>query len=127
MSLTTPSYEPVRVQLGDIGVTDSRVQTPAGSYPLRGTTWIVTNQTYVTESIPAWAIVCAIIFFIFCLLGLLFLLAKEQRLNGAMQITVQGPGFALSTYMPVYNQAAVHSINMNVDWIRGQVARLAEA
>jgi hypothetical protein len=127
MSLATAGHEQVRVQLGDIAVTDTRVHTPVGSYPLRGTTWIVTNQTYLTESIPAWAIVCAIIFFLFCLLGLLFLLVKERKLFGAMQVSVQGPGLSYSTYIPVYNQAAIYQINTNVDLIRAQVARLPNA
>lgn len=125
MSLAPQDYEPVRVQLGDISVSDTRVQTPYGRFPLAGTTWMVTNQTYVTESIPAWAIVCAILFFIFCLLGLLFLLVKERKLYGAMQVSVQGPGLAHSTYIPVYTQAAIYAINSNVDWIRGRVASLS--
>lgn len=127
MSLATPGYEQVRVQLGDIAVSDTRVHTPFGSWPLQGTTWMVTNQTYVTESIPAWAIVCAIVFFIFCLLGLLFLLVKERKLFGAMQVSVQGPGLSYSTYIPVYNQIAIYGINNSVDWIRAQVARLPNA
>src|ERR671925_2061765 len=92
MSLVPQDYEPVRVRLGDVSVSDTRVQTPYGAFPLARTTWMVTNQTYVTESIPAWAIVLAIIFFVFCLLGLLFLLVKERRLYGAMQVSIQGPG-----------------------------------
>lgn len=125
MSLAPQDYEPFRVQLGDISVSDTRVQTPYGRFPLAGTTWMVTNQTYVTESIPAWAIVCAILFFIFCLLGLLFLLVKERKLYGAMQVSVQGPGLSHSTYIPVYTQAAIYAINSNVDWIRGRVASLS--
>ena len=125
MSLATPGPEPVRVQLGDIAVTDTYVQTPAGSYPLRGTTWTVTNQTYVTESIPAYAIVLTIIFVVFCLLGLLFLLLKERKVNGAMQVSVQGPGLWHSTYIPVHNDAAIYHTNVTVDWIRAQVARLS--
>lgn len=125
MSLTTPGYEQVRVQLGDIAVTDTRVYTPVGSYPLAGTTWMVANQTYVTESIPAWAIVFAIIFFIFCLLGLLFLLVKERKLYGTMQVSVQGNGLSYSTYIPVNNSVQIFQINTTVDWVRRQVAQLS--
>jgi hypothetical protein len=123
MSVPPPGYGQVRVQLGDIAVTDTRVHTPVGSYPLAGTTWMMTPQTYVTESIPAWAIVCAIIFFVFCLLGLLFLLVKERRLYGTVQVSVSGPGLSYSTYIPVYNELAVSQISRNVDWIRYQVTR----
>lgn len=125
MSLAPQGYGQVRVQLGDIAVTDSRIHTPVGSYPLAGTTWMVTNQTYVTESIPAWAIVFAIIFFVFCLLGLLFLLVKERRLYGTLQVSVQGPRLSYSTYIPVNNQLQIIHINQSVDWIRAQVARLS--
>jgi hypothetical protein len=58
----------------------------------------VSNQTFATEVIPVWAIVLAIIFFVFCLLGLLFLLVKERRVHGAVQVGVQGPGFSYATY-----------------------------
>src|SRR5438477_3671770 len=121
MSVAQTPNEPIRVQVGDIAVTDTRIHTPLGSWPLLGTTWTMNNQTFVTESIPAWAIVCAIVFFIFCLLGLLFLLVKERRLHGAVQVGVQGPGLSYSTYIPVYNEMAVHQISRNVDWVRYQV------
>src|SRR5712692_6888264 len=124
MSLATPGYEPVRVQLGDIAVTDTHVHTPVGSFALRGTAWTVSNQTFVTQGIPAWAIVLAIVFFIFCLLGLLFLLVKERRDNGEVQVSVAGPGFSHSTYIPVYNEMAVFQVSRQVDWIRHQVAQL---
>lgn len=125
MSLAPQDYEPVRTRLGNLSVSDTRIQTPYGTFPLAGTTWMVTNQAYVTESIPAWAIVLAIIFFVFCLLGLLFLLVKERRLYGAMQVSVQGPGLSHSTYIPVNNEFQIFQINQSVDWIRGQVARLS--
>ncbi len=125
MSLVPQDYEPVGIRLGDISVSDTRVQTPYGAYPLSQTAWQVTNQTYMTESIPAWAIVLAIIFFVFCLLGLLFLLVKERRIYGAMQVSVQGPGFSYSTYIPVRGGVEIVQINNSVDWIRSQVARLS--
>lgn len=125
MSVVNAPYEPIRVQLGDLAVTDTRVHTPSGSWPLAGTTWTLSNQTFVTEAIPTWAIVFAILGIVFCLLGLLFLLVKERRMNGAVQVSVQGPGFAQSTYIPVRNEMAVFQISRNVDWIRQQVAYLS--
>ena len=128
MSLANPpQYAPIRVQLGQIACTDTHVITPAGTYPLKGTIWTVSNQTFVTSAIPAWAIICAILFFIFCLLGLLFLLVKERRVNGAVQVAVQGPGLSFSTYIPVNSEFAVFQISNSVDVIRTQVARLAQA
>ncbi len=125
MSAYQTAYEPMRVQFGDIAVTDTRVHTPVGSWPLQATTWTMNNQTFVTEAIPAWAIVCAIIGFFFCLLGLLFLLVKESRMNGAVQVSVQGPGLSYSSYIPVRNELAVFDISRNLDWVRYQVARLS--
>jgi hypothetical protein len=128
MSLTTPpQYEPIRVQLGQIACTDTRVHTPIGSYPLAGTTWTVTNQSYLSESIPAWAIVAAIVFFIFCLLGLLFLLVKERRITGSVQVSVQGPGFAYSSLIPANSEMALYQVTERVNWIRAQVAQLSRA
>jgi hypothetical protein len=127
MSLVNPpQYEPIRVQLGQIACTDTRVHTPIGSYPLAGTTWTVTNQSYLTESIPAWAIVAAIVFFIFCLLGLLFLLVKERRITGSVQVSVQGPGFAYSSLIPANSEMALYQVTERVNWIRAQVARLPQ-
>ena len=59
------------------------------------------------------------------LLGLLFLLVKERRLYGSMQVSIQGPGLSHSTYIPVNGEIQIFQINNSVDWIRGQVARLS--
>ena len=96
---------------------------PVGSFALRGTTWTVSNQTIVTQGIQASAIVLAIVLFIFCLLGLLFLLVKERRVNGAVQVSVAGTGFSHSTYIPVYNEMAVFQVSRQVDWIRYRVGQ----
>lgn len=125
MSLLPTQYEPIRVSVGQIACTDTQVHTPVGTYPLKGTIWTVTNQTYVTESIPAYAIVLTILGVWFCLLGLLFLLIKERRLNGSVQVAVQGPGFSYSTYVPVFTEVAIYQINTSVDWIRAHVAQLS--
>jgi hypothetical protein len=53
MSLAPTPNEPIRVQVGDIAVTDTRVDTPVGSWSLQGTTWTMSNETFVSESIPA--------------------------------------------------------------------------
>ncbi len=124
MSITSSQYEPIRVSLGQIACSDTQVHTPVGSYPLKGSIWTVTNQSYITESIPTYAIVLTILGVWFCLLGLLFLLIKERRLNGSVQVAVQGPGFSYSTYVPVYNEAAIYHINTSVDWVRAHVAQL---
>jgi len=127
MSLSYPQYEPIRVSIGQIACTDHQVHTPVGTYPLAGTVWTTTNQTMVTESIPTYAIVLTILGVWFCLLGLLFLLIKERRLTGSVQVSVQGPGLSYSTYVPVSDQRAIYQISTTVDWIRAQVAQLPRA
>jgi hypothetical protein len=69
--------------------------------------------------------VLAIVFFVFCLLGLLFLLIKERTLHGTMLVTVQGPGLSYSTYVPVYPERSVYEINSQVNWIQARVAQLS--
>lgn len=124
MGAAIQAHEPVRVRLGDISVSDTRVQTPVGVFPLRGTVWTVSNLSYVSEAIPTWAIVMTILTVLLCLIGLLFLLVKERRVRGAVQVSVQGPGLSYSAYLPVYNELAVFQVNHSVDWIRSQAARL---
>lgn len=93
----TPGY----LTIGDITVTETEVIVPYGRFPLSGTTWIVQDSTQVTEAIPTHAIVLAIVFSVLlCLLGLLFLLMKEQRYIGFVAVTVSGPGLYHTTYFP---------------------------
>jgi hypothetical protein len=109
----------VLVQLGDIQVTQFHVITPGGAYPLDRTTWVVTDHTTYTESIPTYAIVLAIVFALACLLGLLFLLIKERKPQGFVLVSVQGPGFSHSTQMWPGSGAYAHQ---QVGYIRTLVA-----
>ena len=117
--------EPVLVAIGDISVTGSRVFTPSGTRPLGEVSWTVTDGSVTTTSIPAWAIVCAIIGFFLFLIGLLFLLVKETTTRGAMQVTVFGPGFVHTTNIPVTSQAQVIDINARVTHARMLAAAYA--
>lgn len=83
--------DPVLFTIGDVAVTRTSVILPHGRYPLRGTTWTVHNQTYVTSSTPTWAVVLAIVGFLFvCVFSLLFLIAKESRAQGFIEVHVYG-------------------------------------
>lgn len=85
--------------IGDIVVTKDWVYVPQGRFPLRGTTWTVQDATQVNEVIPTWAIIVAIVVAIFtCLLGLLFLLVKEQQYVGFVAVTVAGEGLHHTTH-----------------------------
>jgi hypothetical protein len=116
--------EPTLVTVGDMAVTQTAVMTPSGRYSLAGTAWIVSNNTNTTEAIPAYAIVLAIIFLLACLLGLLFLLIKERRTSGFIQVSVQGPGLYHMAQIPVFQALQVMDVEQRVGYIRGLVAAL---
>jgi hypothetical protein len=110
--------EPVLVAIGDISVTQSRVFTPSGSRPVNEVLWTFNDMSQTSEVIPTWAVVCAIVFFVLCLVGLLFLLVKETRTKGSVQVTVHSPGFVHTTQIPVYSPANIADISGRVDYAR---------
>jgi hypothetical protein len=83
--------DPVLFTVGDVAVTRASVILPHGRYPLRGTTWTINNQTYLTSTTPTWAVILAIVgFFFVCVFSLLFLIAKESRVHGFIEVHVIG-------------------------------------
>jgi hypothetical protein len=84
--------------------------------------WNVSDLSTTTTGIPVWAIVCTIVFVWFFLLGLLFLLAKETKTQGVVQVTVQGPNFVHFTQIPVYHPSAVSDVNSRVNFARSLTA-----
>jgi len=113
---------PVLCTVGDISVTGTEVITPAGRIPLRHTTWMVSNMTTTSQGIPTWAIVLAIVFAVVCLLGLLFLLVKEERTTGVVQVSVQADGFFHATQIPIASRVQVADVENRVNYIRSLVA-----
>lgn len=106
------------VTVGDIACTRESVITPSGSAPISAVTWTFTDMSRTTRGIPSWAVVCAVIFFFFCLLGLLFLLVKEERTEGWAQVTVQGPNLLHVTQLPVTSPMMVADLNARVNYAR---------
>lgn len=80
----------VLLVIGAMQITATHVFTPAGPIPLASSHVSFVDQSRTTSKIPAWAIVLAIITAWFFLLGLLFLLAKEEQTEGYVSIVVQG-------------------------------------
>jgi hypothetical protein len=98
-----PPVEPHLLQIGDIGVTRSWVVTPWGYAPLARSEWFVVDRTAWTQAIPVWAIVLAILFFP---LGLLFLLVKETRATGWLEVTVRSGTLVHQVAIPAGTVAA---------------------
>ena len=111
------------VQIGDIGVDQHWVLTPSGSVPTAQVTWTVQDLTRWERVIPTYAIVLAVVTAsMTCLLGLLFLLMKEDRLTGWLRVTVQGPDFTHTTHVPVGGQAAAMDVQARVEYARSLTA-----
>ncbi|HET9893530.1 MAG TPA: hypothetical protein VFQ44_01100 [Streptosporangiaceae bacterium] len=110
--------EPVLVSIGDISVTSTTVHTPSGSCPLSEVSWNLTDMSVTSQNIPTWAIICAVVFFVFCFVGLLFLLAKENSTRGSVQVTVHGPNLGHTTMIPVISMEQVNDISNRVGYAR---------
>jgi hypothetical protein len=113
------------VTIGDIICTQHEAITPSGRAPIGQVTWSFTDLTRTTRAIPTWAIVCAVVFFFVCFLGLLFLLAKEERTEGSVQIVVQGPGMLHQLQVPVFSVMQVQDYNARVGYARSLSAAAA--
>ncbi|MBB6172865.1 hypothetical protein HNR23_002925 [Nocardiopsis mwathae] len=114
--------EPPLTTIGDITITRTEVITPSGRFPIKGSTWNVADMTHQHETIPAYAIVLAILFFLFCLLGLLFLLIKERRITGGIQVTAQGGGVVHSTMIPARDPSTMMQVMQSVNYARSLAA-----
>ncbi|MFD7914087.1 hypothetical protein ACFV30_25725 [Streptomyces sp. NPDC059752] len=118
--IPTPAYHPAApvggaaLSLGDITIVGDQIITPSGNMPLRGAMWNATDFSRTEEKIPPHAIVLAIIFFLFCLLGLLFLLMKQKTTTGYIQVTVTSGGRHHSTMIPAVDA-------YTYQWVMGQV------
>lgn len=121
MSLPHPPPLPAPPPLGwigDIAVTADHVVTPTGTVPLRGSTWTVVDGTRRSETISTTGIVLCIVFVWFCLLGLLFLLMKEQRTDGFVQVTVMNQGWSHTTWVPATGPQTYSQVVAQVSWAR---------
>ncbi|MFI8827502.1 hypothetical protein [Streptomyces sp. NPDC053431] len=100
--------------LGDITVVGDQIITPAGAMPLKGAVWNAMDMSRTEEKMPTVAVVLAIVFFLFCLLGLLFLLMKEKQTTGFIQVTVTSGGRHHATMIPATGPDTIH-------WVMGQL------
>ncbi|MFJ9245410.1 hypothetical protein [Streptomyces sp. NPDC101776] len=100
-------YGAPMLTLGDIAVNGDTIVSPAGPMPLRGAVWTATDMSRTEERIPPHAIVLAVVFFLLCFVGLLFLLMKERVTTGFVQVSVNSGGRHHSTMIPVQSREQV--------------------
>ncbi|WP_225319457.1 hypothetical protein [Micromonospora aurantiaca (nom. illeg.)] len=114
-----PTQSAVAVQIAEIMVTPPVIRTPAGVLPLAGASWYVTDYWQKEEKIAQWAIVAAILgFFCLTVFSLLFLLVKETRHYGTVQVTVNSGGHQYVARIPVTDQFQVQQLNNQVNYAR---------
>lgn len=114
---------PVIVQIAEIAVTSTTVRTPAGDIPLAGSQWQVNDYWFSQQRIPRWAIIAAIVgFCVLTVFSLLFLLVKETVMQGTVQVTVTNGTRQYVARIPVFDQAAVTTINQQVNYVRSLAA-----
>lgn len=110
------------LSIGDITVMSDAIVTPSGTMPLRGAVWTATDMSRTEEKIPAHAIVLAIVFALFCLVGLLFLLMKEKRTVGFVQVTVTSGGRHHGTMIPAMGPHTFPAVMGQVNQARSMSA-----
>ena len=118
---TSPVLDPgpVIVQIAELGVTSTVVHTPTGDIPLAGSQWQVSDYWFTSQRIPRWAIIAAVAgFCVLTVFSLLFLLVKESVMQGTVQVTVTNGTRQYVARIPVSDQAAVTSINQQVNYVR---------
>ncbi|MFB7781588.1 hypothetical protein ACWF95_02045 [Streptomyces vinaceus] len=104
--------------LGDITIVGDQIMTPSGPMPLKGAMWNATDLSRTETKIPTHAVVLAIIFFLFCLLGLLFLLMKEKTTTGYVQVTVTSGGRHHSTMIPAADASTYPWVMNQINYAR---------
>ncbi|MEU5302125.1 hypothetical protein ACH4YO_24360 [Streptomyces noursei] len=118
LPIQPPQAMGLALALGDIAVNGDTIVTPAGPMPLKGAVWTATDMSRTEERMPTHAVVLAIVFFFFCLLGLLFLLMKERITTGFVQVTVNSGGRHHSTMVPVQSREQVMFVLNQVNYAR---------
>ncbi|MFF0612520.1 hypothetical protein ACFYUD_28025 [Nocardia tengchongensis] len=106
------------IAIGDIAVSEGVINTPSGSFPLRGAVWTATDMSQSSERTPPYAIVLAILFLPFCFLGLLFLLIKQKVTAGYVQVTVNSAGRFHSAMIAVQNESTFPMVMHQVNYAR---------
>lgn len=93
------------VQIGSIRVTNGTVYMQYGQFPLKGSRWHIDHYWETRRELPTWAIVAMCVTVIFCLVGLLFLLVKEDVTTEYARVVVAYGDGGCTTLVPIMGQA----------------------
>lgn len=115
---------PPLVTIADASFGPDWYSTPGGLYPLRNAQLNVSDLSRTESRTPTWAIVLAVLGFLFFLLGLLFLLVKEQVTTGVIQVTIHNGQNFHTTAIPVNSPQAVADVHGRVNYVRQLVSFL---
>ncbi|MBD0860873.1 hypothetical protein IA539_06570 [Gordonia sp. zg691] len=127
-----PFYDPAAaalpeqplVVIGDITCTQHYVITPSGTFPIAGSQWEVTDMSVSSEQMSQTGLVLALVgFFLVCFLSLLFLLMKERRITGHIQVRVRGAGGGMHvTNIPATSPWTMSEVSGRVYYARNLAA-----
>lgn len=115
---------PVIARFGSIEVTATTVRAPSGVFPLHGSVWRCFDYWRTERVTPTWAIAAAVLgFLVVPFVSLLFLLVKEHRTVGVLQVCAWDGTHQHVVDLPVGNPVQARAIEHQV----GYVAALARA
>jgi hypothetical protein len=111
--------EPVVARFGRITVTDTVVRTSTRVFALRGSVWRTFDYWQRRRVTPDWAVVLAVLgFFVVPFVSLLFLLVKEERVSGVLQVAVWDGVRQHAVDLPVRSPVELRNWRRQVDYVR---------
>ncbi|KQO97722.1 hypothetical protein [Leifsonia sp. Leaf264] len=114
---------PFLVSIGNVHATQFHVVTPSGSWPIADVNVSTTDQTVVTTHTPAWAVVMVVLFIWFFFLSLLFLLAREVRVSGYVQVVIQAGGQSYVEQVPISSSSQRADVFNRVTYPQSLIGR----
>ncbi len=120
-----PASDPIVFSIGEISVSQHWVVTPDGNAPIAGSKWMLRDNTNEEIKVPTWAIVlCVLTALETCGLGLLFLLVKERKMTGTLEVSVRAGDLEYFTQIRPRMPKDVHDVTAKVSTAR-QMAQAA--
>jgi hypothetical protein len=98
------------LSIGDILIDGDKVITPNGIGELSTAQWVFSDVSRTESRIPPVAIILAIVFALLCLVGLLFLLMREEKIYGYAEVSVHTGNLFHKVQIPVRTKGDVEKI-----------------